>query len=225
VWYYMQMERPRTENAVIMLDYDGVIADSFDVYYSEFGRVCARLGLRRLYSRETYLKLYDGGRIKQWVWERMPLWLVRGGARMLAPIIEVAEQRVQPFDGMPEVVRNLSQRWPVYVITANTTQATSKFLARHAIEGVVEVIGADKIPGKVKKMKKIIREHPDRVPYYVGDTLADMRNARRAGAVPLAATWGWHSAAQLLETRPECLLESPAALEAFFIEKTVGTSG
>jgi len=205
---------------VIILDYDGVVADAFEVYLAEFTDVCRRLGLRRLNHRKLYLKAYEGDCLKRMLWAALPTWLTTRFVRRLDHRINAVTERVHPFEGIPEAIRDLGRRHPVYVITSNTTQAAKTFLAKHGIEGVRDVLGVEVENSKVKKIRGIVREHPGRTAYYVGDTKVDMLDARRAGAVPIGAAWGgWHDAAKLREGNPEHLLSSPGELRAFFLEE------
>ena len=203
-------------NPVIIFDYDGVVADSFEVYFAQYCWACDKLGLRCLKTKEAFLRIYEGDRLERILLAVFPTWLLRKLARKLAPRIQEAAKRLRPFDSMPEILCELAQRYPVYIVTSNTTESTNWFLRTYGIEGVRDVLGVDKETSKVKKIRRVIRQHPDLTPYYIGDTKVDMWEARRAGAVPVAATWGWHPAAKLLEGRPKHVLESPAMLRAFF---------
>ena len=205
------------QNPVIMFDYDGVIADSLDIYFAEFVHICDDMGIQRLNSREKFLALSEGNAIRQLLWAGFPLWRLRRMARQFRPRLEAATRRVEPFEGMPELVREFAQRFPTYVITSNATETIHWFLKTHAVEGISGVIGADQEKSKVKKIRRIMRGHPGQAPYYIGDTKGDVLEARRAGAVPVAVTWGWHGLDKVLEGRPEHVVESPAELRALFL--------
>jgi len=202
---------------VIILDYDGVLADSFELHFAEFSRLCRKLRLHRLDSREVFRKIYEGDRLKQWLWAAVPRWLYVRLERRFRPRIEAVTRRAVPIEGMPHVVNELARRCPVYIITSNTTETTNWFLETYAITGVRDVLGADKGTGKVRKIRGVVLQHPDRTAYYVGDTKADMREARAAGALPIGAAWGYHDAHKLDEASPESIVDTPAMLRDLFL--------
>ena len=208
---------PSPQHPVIIFDYDGVIADSLEICLAEFNHICTEMGLDRLNSRDAFLQLSEGKALRRLFWAGLPLWRLKRMLRRFRPRLEAAARSVKPFDGMPELLGELAQRLPVYIVTSNASDTIHWFLETHAVEGVRGVIGADQEVRKAKKIKRVMREHPERTPYYVGDTKGDMIAARQAGAAPVAVTWGWHGRDKVLEGCPEHVVESPAELRALFL--------
>jgi phosphoglycolate phosphatase len=202
---------------VILFDFDGVIADSFEAYFAVFTGVCAEMGYHRLNSKEAFLRLFEGNPVRRLLKAGFPVFRLKRLARTFAPRIIEAHRHVRAFDGMPEILRDLAARCPVYVITSNTSDTIEAFLRRYGIGGLRGILGIDHEASKVKKIKQIMRRHPGCRSYYIGDTKGDLCEARKAGAVPVAVAWGWHSAAKLMEGRPEHVAESPADLRALFL--------
>jgi len=209
----------RTNGPLIILDFDGVIADSGQVYLDMFMGVCRELGVDQFQTKDDFLKLFEGNAIRSLVRMGFPLWRLKRLFQEFKPRIDQANQHVRPFEGMPEVLSQLAQRHPVYIVTSNATDHAQSFLERFGVTGVRGVIGGDEEPSKVKRIRKVRRRHRGRTPYYIGDTKGDMREARRARAVPVAITWGWHPIEKLEEGRPEHVFDSPAAMRAFFLER------
>jgi len=207
------------KNPIIMFDFDGVVADSLEVYFGEFTRACHELGFHRLNSREAFLRLFEGNVVRQLFWAGFPMYRIRRLLRTFAPRIAEAQRRVSPFAEMPEVVRDLAAVYPVYVITSNATDTILDFLLRHNICGIRDVLGSDKERSKVKKIRSIMRRHPGLTPCYIGDTKGDIREARHAGAVPIAVAWGWHTVAKLLEGKPELVVDTPQSLRKIFLKE------
>mgnify|MGYP003348520008 CR=1 FL=1 len=137
--------------------------------------------------------------------------------REFQPRIAEANRKVAPFTGMPELLGELAAAFPVYVITSNQTRAIEEFLERHAVTGIRDVLGADKEPSKVKKIRKVARGHKGCTPWYIGDTKGDMLEGNEAGAITVAAAWGWHDEARLRTGKPRHVVKSPAELRALFL--------
>jgi len=202
---------------VIMFDFDGVVADSFEVFFGEFTAACAEMGYDKLNSHEAFLRLFDGNLIEQLVRAGFPVWRLKKLVRTFEPRIKEANRRVKPFAGMPEVLGALAARFPVYVITSNVSETVLNFLSAYAIENVRDVIGAEKETSKVKKIKRVRKLHSGYTPYYIGDTKGDMIEGRAAGAVTVAAAWGWHPEPRLREAAPDHLFRTPAELRGLFL--------
>ena len=188
----------RKEQAPLLLfDYDGVIADSLEVYFSEFTRACALLGYEHLNSEEAFMKLFDGNLVAQLIKSGFPLLKLKALAEEFAPRIEMANARIHPFPGMPETLDTLSNMHPLIIITANNSEVVRRFLGRHGLHRVHDVVGSDVETSKVKKIRAARRMFRDHRPYYIGDTKGDMIEARRARAIPVGVGWGWHDVDRL----------------------------
>ena len=201
---------------LILFDFDGVIADSFDVFFEAYTGVCTEMGYQRLNSKEALLRLFDGNVLRQ-LWKTgFPFWRLRSLVRHFQPRIAAANRQIQPFPGMPELLRELTAAHPVYIISSNASAHVKTFCDRHAIAGFRDVIGADRATCKIRKIRAVRKRHPDHVPYYIGDTKGDMIEGRKARAKTVAVAWGWHPLPRLLEGRPDHIVQTPDALRILF---------
>jgi len=208
---------------LLLFDFDGVVADSFEVFFREFSGTAADLRFEKLRDRETLLRLFDGNMIQSMIMMGFP---VRKLKRLLAefgPRIAAANAQVPPFAGMPELLRELAKTHPTYIITSNLTEAITGFLERHEITGIRDVLGSDKESSKVKKIKKVARLHRDLTPWYIGDTKGDMLEGAAARAITVAAAWGWHPEERLLEAKPMHVARTPEDLRRLFLPAAGGT--
>ena len=202
---------------VIMFDFDGVIADSFDVFYTEFSAAVEMIGFNKISSKEALLQLLDGNMFASLIKLGFPMRKLRALGKEFQPRIAAANDRVEPFPGMPALLAELAAAWPTYVITSNQTAAIERFLERHQITGVRDVLGADKEPSKVKKIRRVLKAHRACTPWYIGDTRGDMIEGNEAGAITVAVTWGWHSEERLLVGNPKRVVRTPQELRALFL--------
>lgn len=201
---------------LIMFDFDGVVADSFEVFYAEFRAAVEDLGFHKLQTRNDLLGLFEGNAFVQLVKLGFPVWRLKRLGERFGPRIAEANQRVHPFPGMPELLAELAAEHTVYVISSNTTKAVEDFLQKHQIAGVCDVLGADKERSKVKKIRQTMKQHPGSTPWYVGDTKGDMLEGREAGAATIAVTWGWHSEERLRTGNPDHVVHSQDELKRLF---------
>ena len=204
------------QSRVLLFDFDGVVADSFEIFYTEFARAMVELGYERLSSREAVLKLFESNLLAGLIRAGFPFYRLRQFGRQFSPRIAESVQDVQPFDGMPELLTRLAQRFPVYIVTSNTTDTVLSLLGRYGVTGVRDVLGADKEASKVRKIRQIHARYPEHQACYIGDTKGDMLEAHEAGAIPVAVAWGWHSEAVLQSAAPRHLVRNPEELAALF---------
>lgn len=202
---------------VIMFDFDGVVADSFEIFYEHFAEAVVALGYAQFSSREALLKLFEGNMIKELIKAGFPFYKLKKFSKQFSPRIKEANLRVQPFSGMPELLAELAAAFPVYVITSNVSEAILAFLERYQIAGILEVLGSDKEVSKVKKIRQVLQRHPGADAWYIGDTKGDMIEGRTAGVQTVGVAWGWHAKELLLEASPDYVAHTPAELRALLI--------
>lgn len=203
--------------SIFLFDYDGVVADSFEIFKNEFLSVCTDMGFDHLNSTEAFLKLFENNVLLQLLRSGFPVWRLKQFGEMFSPRIAEANRRVLPFPGMPELLTELAAVWPLYIITSNMSASIEEFIARHQVQGVRGIFGADVEPSKVKKIRKVRALHPGHAAFYIGDTKGDMIEGRQAGAITVAAGWGWHSEALLRAGKPAYYVAAPEYLRAVLL--------
>ncbi len=199
---------------LVMLDHDGVLVDSLDVFAPALIEACARAGVPNVTSREQVLALYDGN-----VFESLRRLGASGAA--VREAVDAANRALhdavpylRAFPLMPEVVRRLATVRHVVIVTSNAERVVRDFLDLHGVTGA-DILGAESGHSKVAKIQRLLNEHPDgQPPWFVSDTAGDMREARRAGATPLGVAWGWHDLTRLRAAGAEAVVESPQELLA-----------
>lgn len=202
---------------VLLFDFDGVIADSLEVYYATYTDVCTEMGYRRINSREVFLKLLEGNPFRQLLWSGFPLFRLRRIAHTFEPRIREALHRIHPFPSMPRLVTNLAAQFPLYIVTSNTSDAVEQFMETYGIEQVRGVFGSDVETRKTRKVRRIAKLHPHARLHLISDTKGDLLEARRAKAEPVAVTWGYHPAQTLLQAKPVFLAETPEQLDGYLM--------
>jgi phosphoglycolate phosphatase len=198
---------------LLMLDHDGVVVDSLEIFSSAFLVGCRREGLDTITTQEDVLALFAGN-----VYESMRATGADDGqilrvVRTSADAMRIAMPALRPFPLMPEVLGELGEARHLVIVSSNTADVVEAFLRRHEIRGVAEVAGAEAGQSKVDKIKALIARFPGQPVYwFVGDTAGDMREARLAGATPVGVAWGWHGPALLEEAGAERIALAPAEL-------------
>lgn len=202
--------------SLVMFDYDGVIADSYDQFVRDWMRVCGAHGVA-FRSPVEVIELFDGN-----VYESMRRLGVSDEVidRILEEYRSTASfEEVKLFPGMPRALEEIAASHKVVIITSNLASVVKEVLLRNGVGCVSEVIGAEEEKSKVKKIRSVISRHPGLKPYYVGDTKGDVLEGRKAGAITVAVAWGWHTPEMLAEGNPDYLVDTPEELVRLFREQ------
>ncbi len=198
-----------------MLDHDGVVVDSFEIFTSSFVEACRRVGLQQVTSAEDVLALFDGNFYESLRVAGAEDAQIREAMMRTAGALRLAMPALRPFPLMPEVLNDLGEARHVVIVSSNASDVVELFLKRHGIAGVAEVAGAESGRSKVAKIEALIARFPGQASYwFVGDTAGDMREARLAGATPLGVAWGWHGREELEAAGAERIADTPADLLA-----------
>jgi phosphoglycolate phosphatase len=209
-----------------MFDHDGVVVDSFEVFSAALAVSCRALGVDGVRTAEHVRTLFDGN-----VYERLSAAGADGGQadRALGEALDALDRalpRLQPFPGMPALLRRLGGSRDLAIVTSNRERVVARFLERHGIGTVVTIAGAESGRSKVEKMRGLIERHPGQAVYwFVGDTAGDMREALLAGATPVGVAWGWHEPERLLAAGAARIAGTPAELLALLSAESSGDAG
>lgn len=185
---------------LVLFDFDGVITDSFIIVTKMFHRIGKKYGLRvddnadlaRLYENNIFDSLREAGLSETEIKE------------MLVEIREEQKKSDIPvIKGISVLLRNFK---PI-IITSNLSKIVETYMDRHNL-AYDKVLGADYNPSKVNKINEIKEQNSSKQIYYVGDTMGDVIEAKKAGVVSVAVTWGFHTRRQLLTSKPDYIVDS-----------------
>lgn len=198
--------------SVILFDMDGVIADSWKPFFGHWSQFLNNAGFPQFLDESYFLSLFEGNFFERLKQELGIKDLTRETISETVDTHTGFMESVDTFPGIPDILEKLSERHKLILITSNFASAAQVFLEHHQIHCFKKVLGAEHHPSKVRKIQSIAQLYPEQSLYYVGDTLGDMLEAREAGAIPIAAAWGWHDKTTLEKGRPSAILDTPAQL-------------
>jgi phosphoglycolate phosphatase-like HAD superfamily hydrolase len=115
---------------------------------------------------------------------------------------------------MGNVVRNLSTRHKIAIVTTNSSQNVNMFLQEHRLDGFIHAVYGVDTPGskaqKIAMARERLLENPAHgSEFMVGDSLSDILAAKDAGVTSIAVTWGHQSLDTLLRGNPDVVVHSP----------------
>ena len=200
------------QSKLIMFDFDGVIVDSLDHQSRAFVETVRAAGFAGLATTERFLEFTESNWFEALAAAGVP-------ANVVAEVEDAFGAAPSPelFPGMATVIERLAAAHQVIVITSSRTSVVERVLAEHSVRGVAEVIGGDQDESKTRKIGSARRRFERRLaPWYVGDTVSDILEARRAGVGTVGAAWGWHGVERLRRAGPDHMAHAPADLRDLF---------
>jgi phosphoglycolate phosphatase len=201
-----------TQSKLIMFDFDGVIVDSLDHQCRAFVETVRAEGFADLATAEQFLEFTESNWFEALAAAGVPPTVVSEveNAFGAAPSPEL-------FPEMATVIERLAAAHRMIVITSSRTDVVERVLAEHSVRGVAEVIGGDQDESKTRKIDNARRRFGRALAaWYVGDTVGDILEARRAGVGTIGVAWGWHGVERLRRANPDHMAHAPSDLLDLF---------
>ena len=125
--------------------------------------------------------------------------------------------KTQPYDGIPELLDDLTLRHLKLAVLSNKPEESTKEMVAELLSKwrFYPVAGArSSVPKKPDPILAIEISQQLRLPadkfLYLGDTGTDMKTAKGAGMFAVGALWGFRTAEELKDTGAEVLVAHPS---------------
>jgi phosphoglycolate phosphatase len=203
--------------ALIIFDFDGVLADTL-IDLLQFGQeACDQLGVKHRVRKDDLSNLEVMSFASYGRACEIPDHLVDEFVQIC--LKRFAEKKSPPaiFKGLSKVVRRLAVKNTLVVITTNTSQNVNAFLISHGLDGYIRAVyGVDSPGSKAQKIstarEQFLVENRRGSVFMVGDSLSDICAAKEASVRSIAVTWGHQSLSHLLAGSPDFIAHSPTDL-------------
>lgn len=226
------LRSPRsTRFAAVIFDLDGTLVNSLPDLAAAMNATLAELG-EPVHPLPFYLPLIGGG-IEVMIAgalspaQRTSQRVTTAGALMRAHYRRGALHATRPYPGVRWLLADLAQRRIPMAVLSNKLHAETGQVVRglfpeqpfQAILGLQPRRPAKPHPAGVLELARVLRVAPRRV-LVVGDGDTDMAAARRSGAWPVGATWGYRSPRALLAAGAARLIAHPRAVRDYVLPAT-----
>jgi phosphoglycolate phosphatase len=207
----------------VIFDLDGTLVDTLEDIADAMDRVLALEGASgHAYDEYRYL---IGHGIRSLVTQSLPEELrdeatvERCYERMIADYGEHSLVKTRVYDGVPELVRALRADGVPLAVHSNKSETLTQDIVAALLRpsDFVVVAGAradaplKPDPAVALAIAARFGLPPARVAY-VGDSLVDMRTGTAAGMLPVGASWGFRTPAELLESGARLVIDHPLEL-------------
>ncbi len=180
--------------AVVIFDFDGTLADTFPFVVSMFNEVAHKHGLNTIAPADIEpLRHRSTSEILRHL--NLPWWRLPLVTRDFIQLMRDPAAPVRLFDGVPQVIDTLHGAGVrLGVVSSNSADNVARLLGPALMAKVAHVDGGVGLLGKAPRIRRAARRlaqsggPPQAI--YVGDQLADLAAARRAGVAFGAVSWG-----------------------------------
>jgi phosphoglycolate phosphatase len=198
---------------ILIFDYDGVIVDSLEIFMNSFLHACRMEGWAQIDSKTKFLRLFDGNMFENMIEMGMTVDEIKAIVYRVRNYLIRNQQKMKMFEGMKESLSYLSENHPLFIITSNESTVVEKFLQFNDSNFFKEIYGSDKEPSKVVKINTIKEKYPADNYVYIGDTIGDIIEGKKAKVITVAVTWGWHDPEKLTKIHPDFLIHAPGDIK------------
>jgi phosphoglycolate phosphatase len=201
---------------LVIFDFDGTIADTFDAGVMILNKLAGEFGFRPLHAKD--LERARDMRTHQLVrFLGIPARKMSRIARRGSEELHSCIHSIQPLPGMPEALRELQALgYSLGIVTSNTELNVQIFLRRHGLEVFDFIRCSSKLLGKARMIRSVIRRQHVRAAdiLFVGDETRDIEACKKVGIRIAAVTWGYNSRRSLVAMKPDFIFEDPKELVA-----------
>jgi phosphoglycolate phosphatase len=205
---------------VLIFDYDGVIVDSLDLTLEVIGPFAQKYHLPEVKTRKDIGKFFETNFFD--TLKRFGLTKVHAQEFLeaLKKQHKKKESELQVFSGMHNVLIELASKNTLVIISSNHKYAIENYLKKQKLDTIVSFIaGAETKGSKTDKIIDVIIKFttPKEDVYYIGDTIGDVLEGKKAGVKTVAVSWGWHDKEKLITASPDYLLDEVKQLKDIFM--------
>jgi phosphoglycolate phosphatase len=203
--------------ALIIFDYDGVLADTLDDLLLFGQEACNQLGVKHLATKDglsdlEVMSFASYGRACE-----IPEHLVDEFVKICLNLFGKKKSTPAIFKGLSNVVRYLSINHKIAIVTANSSQNVNAFLVKHGLESHIDAVyGVDSFGSKAQKIavaqNRLLENRKPESVFMVGGSLSDILAAKEVSVTSVAVTWSHQSLENLLRGNPDYVVSSPREL-------------
>lgn len=199
---------------VLVFDFDGTVADTFNFVLTIINRLSTEFGFRRVEFHEVEtLK----GKTPQEIISHLRIPTMKVPAIMAQVRRELRKDisSIKPVEGLKRVLLQLRlSNHRMGILTSNSPENVATFLRKNRLEWFDFISTTSRIWGKSRRLKALLvkRGLQSGEVLYVGDEIRDIEAARKAGVKIAAVTWGYNSRKVLEAHKPDYLVTEPEGL-------------
>jgi len=200
-------------NKLFLFDFDGVVVDSLELYEDAVNRCLREIGKEPFSDRGEFLDVFEDNFYEGIRRRGVDVAAFMKASAALAP--ELDYSRVKPIPELGSVLEKIRERDTIAIVSSNSNYAIRRILSINSYDRYFDdILGHEFTLSKTEKIRRaaeLMKKEPSET-FYVGDTVGDIKEAKKAGVRTVAVTWGWHRAERLRTAEPDFIIDRPADL-------------
>lgn len=197
----------------IIFDFDGTIANTFDIALEIINKNPQRFGIDGI--DPTEIPRLKSMSMKYLLQEfNIHIFQIPKFLKMLKKDLAKEIDKVQVFEGMIDVLKQLSTRYTLGIISSNSKSNIKKVLKNNNLDMFEYVIGEPAIFGKSTRIKNILKKQKlqNSEVIYIGDEVRDIQAANKVGIDIISCTWGYNNEDIIVKHEPNYLVHTPSEI-------------
>jgi HAD superfamily hydrolase (TIGR01549 family) len=199
----------------IIFDFDGTIADTFDVGIEVINRLTGLYDSPEMGPKEIKIFRDLGVREAMRAMKKNGMsWvkLLKVGRRIQKELNKEMG-RIKVFTGVEKVIRKLKvDGYILGILSTNTKKNINDFLRMNRLDKMFDYVEKSGIIlGKTRRLKRIMKRRgldPGDV-IYIGDEVKDIVSCKKLGIKIIVVTWGWNAEKRLMGYKPDWIVKKP----------------
>lgn len=207
---------------LVVLDFNGTLADSFGWFCGVLDGVADRYGFRRVAPEEAEtLRGMSAAAVMRRL--EVPLWKLPLISRHMHALMARDIAAIRPFPGIAEVLAGLAAAGPTLALLSSNSRANvERVLGPESAGHVAHWACGASVFGKAARLRRLLRSAglPAADTLCIGDELRDLEAARAVGCAFGAVGWGYTRPEALRAAGPDFLFERPDDIRALEAPRT-----
>ncbi|MCR5454825.1 MAG: HAD-IA family hydrolase [Bacteroidales bacterium] len=183
----------------IIFDFDGTLADTFELGAQLINEYADQLGYRPI-----DFAVHKDKSAKQLIkMSGVRFWQIPGLLKFFRRQSVARASEVTAFQNIPDLVRHLhANGFSLGIITTNSEQTVNIFLEKYGLKELFSYIKTEiSLFGKKRAIRRAKRSLKTDI-IYIGDELRDIEACRATDTEIISVSWGFNSAKILEENNP-----------------------
>jgi len=190
---------------LIILDFDGTLADSFQWFINIMDRVADKYNFKKI-EKDDIEMMRKSNADKMLKHHGIPLWKTPLIGKHLRKLMSEDIHEIHLFDGISELFKNLADKGVTMgIVTSNSCENVCKVLGSSNSSLIKYYECGVSLFGKSIKLKKIIKHSgiPIDEVIFIGDEIRDLDAAGKTGIKFGAVSWGYTNLEALTAHSPD----------------------
>lgn len=208
-------------NKIILFDFDGTLADSYENFLEIAGILIKKYNLPPT-SREELEKLRTEDASTLIKHLKIPLYKIPFLARDMKKMQQEKIADIKPIKGIPEALHKLKKMGlSLGILTSNGKENVQRFITNNNIDIFSYIYSDSSLFGKDKMISKFIKQNnvdKENVTY-IGDEIRDIRACQSVGIEIIAVSWGFNTHQGLEKFKPDFIINKPGELVTLLQKK------